>query len=110
MPLLAQELVDSAPIKVAVGGFVVAVVSFLCWYFKKWMNKTEERNALMEDRISWLEVIATSNIQFTAGVMAASQAGPTVDSSLIHNLYDQHKPSDLSGIHKPLIIPKERKK
>lgn len=79
----------------AAWGFAIAVIGFLCLYFKADL-------ARIKKRVGKLEAVATANIQFTSSVTAASQAGPTVDSKLIHRLYDQHRPPDFSGEFRPL--------
>lgn len=101
MPLLAEAIVEATPEKLAVGGFAVAVVSFLCYHFRSSLRN-------LEGRVKTLESVTIANSQFIAGVTAASMAGPTVPSSLIHDLHEQHKPSDASGIYKPLPVKPKR--
>lgn len=103
MILLAQAATDYlslTPEKMAIA-FVVAVMGFLCLYFKNHINKVHKRL----DRI---EAVAISNVAFKDAVVAASLSSDSVPSKLIHDFHEHHKPADLSGIHTPIKIRKEK--
>jgi hypothetical protein len=95
MPLLAEAAFELTTEKIT--GFVVvsSAFSFLWVRFQKSFKRLEER-------VDTLERVTGNNSQFIAGVATASMAGPTVSSSLIHDLHEQYKPSDGSGIHRPI--------
>lgn len=88
-----------------IGGLVTtgtAVSGFILWYCKRSILKeTQERQQLVK-RVEKLETITNNNYGFISGVTAAAQGGPHVPSALILDLHDQHKPSDSSGVFKPI--------